>query len=54
MEVREAASAESLKPSHDGNRESQVALYYFGDAFSSPFDISLMSLSQTDHGILVP
>ena len=43
MEVREAASAASLKASIDGSREPKVAIYYFGDAFSSPFDLSQMS-----------
>ena len=44
MEIREAASAASLKASIDGgaSRENtpQIAVYFFGDAFSSPFDLS--------------
>ena len=56
MEVREAASAASLNASIAGsaNRDKypQIAVYYFGDAFSSPFDLSQMSLSMTENGVL--
>ena len=54
MEVRETASAASLSPSIDAGRDTKIAVYYFGDAFSSPFDLSKISQSMTDHGVLIP
>ena len=44
MEVREAASSAALSQASIRNDlEPQVAVYYFGDAFSSPFDLSFIS-----------
>ena len=34
--------------------EPQVAIYYFGDSFSSPFDVHKLNQQQKDNGILSP
>ena len=55
MEVREAASSASLsKASVDNSLEPKVAIYFFGDAFCSPFDLSQLSQQTTENGIIMP
>ena len=36
------------------NEEPSIAIYYFGDAFTSPFNILDLSQNQKENGILTP
>ena len=38
---------------HDSDK-TQIVVYFFGDAYSSPFDLNDMSQQQKDHGFVSP
>lgn len=60
VEVRE--DIQGLSPGIGGRKQSQategpsstIAVYYFGDSFSSPFDLSEMSHSMQNNGVMTP
>ena len=45
------ASSTSVAAAED---EPQVAIYFFGDAFTSPFDVHTLNQAQKDNGIMSP
>ena len=53
-EVRVEEGSDSDEGGPDDSVKPQIAVYFFGDAYSSPFDLNDMPQQQKDHGFLSP